>query len=241
MIQVYSLSDLAVVRSGGADTNVHTLQSLCRRPAACMLEHLHSNCYLNDNWPLARCEENLFECRPLFFLLLKRPSSFQAGLSDLCSCVCLSDRLWGWNLLSLFPSDWPWDRPLSSNLAISSSALFNTESSNSVGKSRGAWNKAARASCFRPDFTCTKWESLLQRVTLVMETKAKSDRCSMALATHCVILVLKFIKYWSSSVAAPTLPGDFTGLFALQILICACIPCWTLLRHLLSLAAWLHT
>ena len=45
----------------------------------------------------------------------------------------------------------------------------------------------------------------------------KSDRCLMALATHCVILLLKFIRYSSSSVAAPALPADFLfGLFVMK-------------------------
>ena len=38
------------VWSGGADTNLHTLQSFCSGSAALVLEHLHtcSNCHLYD-------------------------------------------------------------------------------------------------------------------------------------------------------------------------------------------------
>ena len=85
-------------------------------------------------------------------------------------------------------------------------------------------------------------ESFLQSVMLAMETKVKSGRCSMALATHWVILLLKFIRYWSSSVAAPALPADFPLVCsACRNLSCVCIPCWTLLRHQLSPVARLQT
>ena len=48
-MQVYSLLVVQVVHSGGADTNLQTLQSLCSRSAILNLEHLHSNYHLYDD------------------------------------------------------------------------------------------------------------------------------------------------------------------------------------------------
>ena len=56
---------------------------------------------------------------------------------------------------------------------MSSSAFISTKSGNSVGKSSEAWPEAARVSCFKPDLTWRKYESLPTNVTLAMETNTR--------------------------------------------------------------------
>ena len=62
-------------------------------------------------------------------------------------------------------------------------------------------------------------------------------RCSIVSRTAWLILLLKSI---SSSEALHTFKALFPLLLERITLNYSCIPCWTLNRHLLKLAAWVH-
>ena len=74
-----------------------------------------------------------------------------------------------------------------------------------------------------------------------MDTKTKSLKSFIVLAMAWLILLLKSIRYWSSSDAVQTLPSDFSLLCSVwSIFNCFYILSWTLYRHLLIPAAWLQ-
>ena len=55
---------------------------------------------------------------------------------------------------------------------------------------------------------------LLVSVTLAMQTKTKSNKCSIVLAKARLMFWMKFIRYCSSSVADWILLGDFPLLYS---------------------------
>ena len=78
-------------------------------------------------------------------------------------------------------------------------------SANNVGMCSGAVLKAARVSGIIPVFRWFRYASLRAKVRLPMEMKTKSVRCSIVLAAAWVMLALKSMRNWSSSVATDTL------------------------------------
>ena len=208
---VYSPSVLVVVQSGPVGLTLsYTINSSFAPGQQPESTYTVIVIYMTaDPWPDVR--RTWWLSTTSLSLVVKTTQLFSSWLARLLF-LCLSVRPFV-RVKSVVPSATSLTmRPtlvLSSNLPISSLAFFNTESRNSVGRSRGAWCNAARVSCFRLDFSWAKYESLLQRVMLAMETKVKSDRCSMALAyTPCytVAEVYRILKslLWQLLSCQPT-------------------------------------
>ena len=124
---------------------------------------------------------------------------------------------------------------------MSSSVFFRTWSGNNVAMWSGSVLMEARVLCLMPDFKLDRYGSRLARVRFAMETKRKSLKCYIVLAMAWLIFLLKFIRYWSSSVAVVTLLADLPLLYLeWMTLICFCMVSWTLYRHLFNPAAWLQ-
>ena len=115
-----------------------------------------------------------------------------------------------------------------------------TKSGNKVRMCSRAALKADKVSSLIPDFKWFRYSSLRDKVRFPMEMKTNSVRCSIVFAAAWVMLALKSIRYWSSSMAAETLFELLPLLSERKLFSWACIPCCILNLHRLKLAAWLQ-